>query len=57
MKFKVAQQGAVTVISLQGNVMGGPDAVGDLRRRYGGDVYGEAKTTLERPAPGRACPL
>lgn len=26
MKFKVAHQGTVTVISLQGNVMGGPDA-------------------------------
>ena len=26
MKFKIAQQGPVTVISLQGNVMGGPDA-------------------------------
>lgn len=26
MKFKVAQQGSITVISLEGNVMGGPDA-------------------------------
>jgi anti-sigma B factor antagonist len=26
MKFKVAQQGSVTVISIEGNVMGGPDA-------------------------------
>jgi len=26
MKFKISQQGSVTVISLQGNVMGGPDA-------------------------------
>lgn len=26
MKFSVAQQGAVTVISLQGNALGGPDA-------------------------------
>jgi anti-sigma B factor antagonist len=26
MKFRVAQQGTVTVISLQGSVMGGPDA-------------------------------
>jgi anti-sigma B factor antagonist len=26
MKFKVTQQDAVSVISLQGNVMGGPDA-------------------------------
>jgi anti-sigma B factor antagonist len=26
MKFKVAQQGTITVISLEGNVMGGPDA-------------------------------
>ena len=26
MKFKVAQQGGVTVISLQGSLMGGPDA-------------------------------
>jgi voltage-gated potassium channel len=35
-------------------VMGGPEAVGDLKRRYGGDLYAEAaKTTLERPAPGR----
>ncbi len=26
MKFKTAQHGAVTVISLEGNLMGGPDA-------------------------------
>jgi anti-sigma B factor antagonist len=26
MKFKTAQQGSVTVIELQGNLMGGPDA-------------------------------
>jgi len=26
MKFKTAQQGSVTVISLEGNLMGGPDA-------------------------------
>jgi anti-sigma B factor antagonist len=26
MKFKVAQQGSVTVISIEGSVMGGPDA-------------------------------
>jgi hypothetical protein len=35
-------------------VMDGPAAVGDLRRRYGGDTYAEAKATLERPVPGRA---
>ena len=28
MKFKITQQGTVTVISLQGNLMGGPDAAG-----------------------------
>lgn len=35
-------------------VMGGPAAVGDLRRRYGGDIYADAKATLKRPVPGRA---
>ena len=45
MKFKTTQQGGVTVIALQGSLMGGPDAT-ELNKKVHGLIEGGKKLVV-----------
>jgi anti-sigma B factor antagonist len=47
MKFKTTQQGTVTVIQVQGNMMGGPDAGALIEKLHTAVAAGRARIVLD----------